>query len=233
MAFGIPNIERIVSNFLEGGTGITAIRSLEVEKKFLWTVDFPGKGISSQGSYNPYFAPPSPFNDFFPAHDVSLPAYVIESSEYSLPMTSVNYPKRGGAKQMTISFYDDQDRTLFKWFKDWVDIDILNAGQFISGLEDQHVSVIPTLAEKENRPVHPYRTVRVAMLQAYRKEAIAFEFGVVPSGSMDWSGDQSSEANMLNVTFDIVADSTYGKLKKTGLQAQIFKEIKNIIGRFI
>lgn len=229
MAFGIPNIERIVSNFLEGGSGITAVRNIEVEKKFLWIIDFPRDGVAGPASYNPYFGPPAPFDALFPAHDVSLPVYNIESSEYSLPSTSVNYPKRGAAKQMTISFYDDENRTLFKWFKDWVEIDILNAGQFVSGLEDQHTSVVPTMTEGATRQVKPYRIIRLAMLQAYKKEVMALEYGVVPTGQLDWSGDQGSEANMLSVTFDIVVDASQKKVAG----GDVFQEIKNILGRFI
>jgi hypothetical protein len=139
------------------------------------------------------------------------------------------YPKRGSAKQMTISFYDDEKRTLFRWFKDWVEIDILNAGQFISGLEDQHTSVVTTQTEKALRQVKPYRIVRLALLEAYRKEVLVYEFGVIPSGEMSWAGDQSSEANMFSVTFDIVAEGG----SKDPAKTSIFQEIKNVIGRFL
>lgn len=230
MAFGIPNIERIVSNFLEGGTGITAIRSVEWAKSYLWAIDFVA---GSSNAIGPSCAPPAPFDALFPASDVTLNIGTIVSDEREFGQTSISFPKRSSQFTMTVTFFDDQKLTLHKWFKDWINIDILNNGDFISGLNDSHAPVVPTF-DKRNR-VFPSREVRLVMLDAYRKEVTNYHLRIYPTGAINWVGSQGSQATQYTVSFNIVED--LGKKntakKAGGLFGFTFDDVKQLLGRFI
>lgn len=224
MAFGIPNIERAVSNFLEGGTGITSIRNLEIDKNFLWAVDFVGGGDS--------LVPPAPFDVFFPASEVNLEIAKIESAEQELGQTSIKYPKRTSAKDFSVTFYDDEKRTLQRWFSDWINLDILNNGQWMSGLEDNHRLISGIDSFSNFRRVQPTRHIRLALLDAWRNNVKIYEYRVVPDGSLNFSGSQASEATTYTVSFSIIEDLTVRK--RPSLSGGFsFQEVKNLIGRFV
>lgn len=218
MALGIPNLERIVSNFLEDGSGITAIRSVEWDKKYLWVVDFVDP------------VPPAPFDKFFPANDISLPVSILESGIIELPHTTLPYPKRGIQGDIRITFYDDEQRTLLRWLTDWQQLDILNMGKFVSGLGDSHQTVTED-SFGNYRPVAPVRQMRFAMLDGYRNEVLVYNYWVYPDGEINYSGGQESTAQTYQLGFKIVKNGLAGKTPQPSLFS--VSSIKQIIGRFI
>ena len=229
MAFGIPNIERIVSNFLEGGTGITAIRAVEWDKNFLWTLDFVQGGNS--------IAPPKPFNAFFPASDITIGLANIQSDERDFGQTSFKFPKRTQALNVSITFYDDEKRTLQTWFQDWMNIDILNNGDFISGMDDSHAinGSLKTKGDDRSR-VYPTREIRIVQLDAYRKSVIPYHYRVYPEGDFQFTGSQGSQGTQYTLDFVIVEDiakKASSKQGEAGLFGVTFTDVKQLLGRFI
>ena len=215
---GIPNLEQTLSNFLESGQGITAIRSVEWGKKYLWVVDFEDP------------KPPAPFNAFFPANDITVPFSLLESKLLELPNDGLPFPIRANQRDIRISFYDDQQGTLLKWFSDWQKLDLLNLGQFTSGLGDSHETVAPDSFGKV-RSVQPLRQIRFGMLDATKDEVLVKNFWVYPDGEILFSGNQASEAQVFQVTFKIVKDGLNGKLETNTIFSA--KGLKSILGRFI
>lgn len=215
---GIPNLERIVSNFLESGSGITAIRSVEWDKKYLWVVDFVDP------------APPAPFDKFFPANDVTVPLSVIESKLLDLPHSTLSFPTRSLQQDFRITFYDDEQKTLLRWISDWQKLDLLNLGKFTSGLGDSHQVVAPDSFGDSQRSVRPLRQVRVGFLDAAREDVMVKNFWVYPEGEIAFFGGQQSEAQTYQVTFKVLKDGV-----GTPESPSIFsaKTIKDILGRFI
>lgn len=220
--FGIPNIEHAVSNFLESNKGITSVRSIEFEKKYLWVIDFVG---------NDNCQPPAPFDQIFPANDVTLPVAILESNSVQLPQTNFKHPSGSGQQEMLVTFYDDQKRTLLTWLSDWVKYDILNNGLFMSGLQDKHPLVTGNDSFGVVRNVRPLRTIRLALLDSYKDEVLAFQLQVYPDGNIDWNGGQSSDSNLITVNF-VVAHSAQAKIaEKKGLFSR--EAILGALGRFI
>lgn len=223
MAFGIPNIERVVSNFLESGKGITQIRSVEWEKKFLWIVDFVD------------FKPPAPFNEFFPANDITIPFGVLESHQIDLAQDVVNVPLRVVSGEITMTFYDDENRTLLKWFSDWMNLDIANNGKFVSGLADEHQSVSAD-SFGEVRKVRPVRQMRFAGLDAGRDETLVHNVWVYPDGEISFNGAQVSDAQTYTISFKVVKDSIKeNALREKPKQQDLLstESLKSLVGRFI
>lgn len=223
MAFGIPNIERVVSNFLESGTGITAIRSVEYDKNYLWAVDF----VQANNS----ITPPQPFDAFFPASDVTLNLASVVSEQQNQNQTQFSFPKGGKALDLSVTFYDDQARTLQQWFKDWMVLDIQNNGEFMSGLGDSHAAVAVD-SFQERRRVYPVRQLRLALLDSYKNDAKIYDYMVYPDADLNLALSQGSQATQFTVNFIIVEDLTANR--KAGVAGGFsFDDVKGFLGRFI
>jgi hypothetical protein len=220
MAFGIPNLERELSLFLEGVSGITAIRNVEYDKRYLWVIDFPDT-----------FAPPSPFDDFFPISDITLPFASVNEKLLPYGQSELSIPINESTRDMSITFYDDKDQTLFKYFKDWMQLDIKNNGQFMSGLQDSHTTVARDSFNNVRR-VWPTRTIRLIKYDAYRTETAFYRFSVYPKGTLDFVGSQASEAQDYTVTFAIVDDLS-SKPKKASIGGFTFETVRQALGRFL
>src|SRR5690606_27617885 len=107
MAFSLPNIQNIVSTFLGLNYGIQQLRTIEWGKNYLWAVRF----IEPK--------PPSPFNDFFPASSIELPQAVLDTFGFNLDQSTYKIPKNTSAKDISITFYDDDKSVLSRWIEEW------------------------------------------------------------------------------------------------------------------
>jgi hypothetical protein len=211
-------INQAVTNFLEGGqVGIESMRRIDWEKKYLWTLDFVD------------FRPPAPFDNFFPASDVSFPMGFIEDLQIEFGQNDFRFPVKSKSKELTITFYDDENRTVIRWMRDWMELDLMNYGQFVSGLDDNHNTVEPDMTGNI-RPVQPVRHMRLALLQHFKREVITFDFRVYPVGELTYSGSQESAAGTYSMTF-VVAEEIGKKSKPTRLN--LVNEFKQILARFI
>ena len=220
MAFGIPNLERELSLFLEGQSGITSIRNVEYDKRFLWAVDFVNT-----------FTPPSPFDTFFPASEVTIPVAQVNEESIIFGQSELPYPINESPREISITFYDDASQTMLRYFKDWINLDIKNNGAFMSGLNDSHQAVA-TDSFGNSRAVFPTRQIRLAHLDAYRTQNSFYSYSVFPKGSLDFVGSQASEAQEYTLTFSIVDD-----LRQTPVNGAIggftFDTVRQALGRFL
>ena len=214
-------INNAVSKFLDGGgTGIESIRRVSFSPTFLWTLDF----IETNG-----IKPPSPFQDFFPASDVTFNLGIVNSHTVEQGQTSIAFPRNSNFKTVDITFYDDENRGLQKWISDWIEVDILNYGEFMSGINDAHTVVAADSFGNASRQVLPKRHIRIALLDRYRNEVLTYNYNIVPDGGMDFAGSQASEATQFAMKFNIVEQ--LGRPKKGNNQD--FNFVRNILGRFI
>jgi len=218
MPFGLPNVEQTISNFLEGKRGITLQRSVDFDAKYLWLVEFTDSLAS----------PPAPFDQFFPVNDITIPMAIAEAGTIDLPNTTMKYPSRQQSKDMNMSFYDDTRKTLMRYFKDWIELDIHNDGQGISGLKDNHPCVRPD-SFNNIRNVSPVREMRVAFLDAWKDEMHTMTYWIFPEGNLDFNGANTSDAQMYTMSFSIVAEKTGTATKLSLLSVQNALET---IGRF-
>lgn len=221
---GAENINNAITNFLEGGVvGIESIRSINYGTNYLWTMDF----IDTNG-----LKPPQPFERFFPASDVTLNLGKIEDHTFEAGHTSLSFPRKTGFKSIDITFYDDEKRGLQRWMSDWINIDILNNGEFMSGLNDSHTIVIPDSFGSSSRGVQPIRQVKLALLDRSREEALVYNYLIVPTGDLDFQGTQASEATQFQMRFNIVQQLGNPKAEDPGVFQQVKKVIGQLIGRF-
>jgi hypothetical protein len=154
---------------------------------------------------------------------------IMETEEFPYGQMELSAPTGSKVKEMSITFYDDQNRTLLRWIKDWIELDIQNKGQFISGLGDAHQTVAPDM-EGRTRKVVPVRTIKLALLEAYKKEMFAYTYGIFPTGEISYEGSHESEATQYTVTFKIVEDLTKKVKAGSGFG---FDDVKGLLGRFI
>lgn len=187
-------------------SGIGQLRNVEYAKKFLWEVSFGGKGLS-------VLPPPAPFTDFFPAVDIDMDEAILESYKFEQYMSTYEIPWKTGSKNLTITFNDNDDNALFKWMSDWINIDILNHGHFISALLDDHRIVsannpdqIGTDSFGESRAVMPLRQVKISMVTPGRNKVLTRNFMVFPVGKLNFNGSQASQAQSYSMTFVIVSE---------------------------
>ena len=224
MPFGLPNIEQTISKFIEGKNGISTIRAVEFDKKYLWTVDFKD---TSTDACNP----PAPFDDFFPANDITIPMGSIESMIFDAPQMSFKTPQRANFTDITITFYDDEKKTLLLWLRDWMNLDLMNDGRFVSGLLDKHRIVTGQDSFGKVRNVKPLRPMRVALLDAFKDEVQVWQYLVYPEGNIDWNGAQASDAQMYTITFHAVKTISEKDRKSFSIFSK--EGILETLGRFI
>lgn len=182
------SVNGAVNSFF-GADSIDVIRSIDYDVKYLWAIDIKSG------------APPAPFDGFFPAQDVSVPMAIIESETIEYAQTSVQVPMKSSGKEMSITFYDDERRTLLYWLTDWINIDILNNGKYMSGIEDNHKR-----EGGNGSKVVPVRNITLSLLSKYKKVDKVMTYSVFPVGELPWVGDQSSEAQTYTVRFAIVKE---------------------------
>lgn len=219
MAFGIPNLERELSLFLEGKSGITAIRNVEYDRAYLWAIDFLD------------FAPPEPFDTFFPASAVTFGLTNLNTKEIVYGQDAFEFPKNKSPKEISVTFYDNQDHVLEKYFQDWIDKDICNDGFFMSGLTDSH-QLIGADSFGNNRRVYPSRAMRLIRLDSYRTENSIRKYLVFPKGNIDFSGSNDSAATEYTITFSIVEDLA-SKLNNQSIGGFSFDTVRQSLGRFL
>ena len=220
MAFGIPNLERELSLFLEGSSGITTVRAVEYDKRFLWAVDFVNG-----------FTPPQPFDQFFPASEVTFTMANLNTKNIVYGQSEIEIPANESPREVSITFYDDQSQTLLRWFKDWIQLDIKNNGQFMSGLNDNHQSVSAD-SFGNSRAVEPMRQIRLTHLDAYRTQNSLYNYLVYPKGSIDFLGSQASEATEYTIQF-VIVDDLSAKPKNKAIGGFSFETVKQVLGRFL
>jgi hypothetical protein len=220
-------INSAISNFLDGGSvGMETIRNIEYDAQYLWVVDF------NHGTA----LPPEPFSTWFPANNVNFQLANLETEIIITGQDSFKIPKGGTPKEVTVTFYDNNNRDLLRWITDWIEIDIKNRGYFMSALKDNH-AIVGTDGKTTTkgldsfgkpRKVQPVRQIKLSLLDKYKRTIKTYGFFVFPEGVVNYEGSHSSEATQYTVTFNIVGVSVTNDEKPEG-----FESIKAVISRFI
>lgn len=219
---GSDSVNNAVNSFF-GDDSIDVIRSIDYDAKYLWAIRI----VSG--------TPPNPFEKFFPAQDVSVPMAISESETIEYAQTSMQVPIKTTGKEISITFYDDESRTLLYWLSDWINIDIQNGGKFMSGIRDNHTidsglsrSVAIKGSGTDTKKVKPVRQIELALLSKYQKRVKTFTYDVFPIGELNWSGDQSSEAQTYTMRFAIIEEISASPNNKSDFSSIA----KDILGKF-
>jgi hypothetical protein len=219
MALQYLNIEKQLRDALgQNEYGINQLRNVEWGKKYLWSVRFMDE------------KPPAPFNEFFPATDITIPEAILENYIIEFGQDSFKIPHKTNAKDLSITFFDDSKRTLLTWFKNWVEIDILNNGQYVSCLLDDHLRTVGL------GRVKPVREIEVFLMDNSNekiKETKAV-YKIIPEGTIEWSGSSASEIPMYTVNFSVV-DARFGESKgeSSKFDSKLLKKrATQLLGRF-
>lgn len=63
---------------------------------------------------------PEILRGFFPANDLDEKLFGVESGQIEFFTFTVNYPKKLNLPKFMISFYDLENRVIFKWLRNWI-----------------------------------------------------------------------------------------------------------------
>ena len=217
---GIKDAVSSVEKFLDSGRGISALRNVDWDRKYLWLIEFEKSGI----------VPPSPFNDWFPASTVTVNDTSQSKEEFKFGQVHLAIPTgQSSAPTMSITFYDDVNRILQKWFTDWIKLDIQNNGEYISGLDDTHI------AESSDsfgvyRNVSPVRAVNLIYLNLDRSNFKVKKYYIVPDGEFSKELSQASEAMEYTLSFNIVGE---GVGTSGSVDNSLINTAKDLLNRLI
>lgn len=185
-----------LERFLDQGRGISTVRSVDWDRRYLWLAEFDKDTL----------LPPAPFKEWFPANSVSINDTSQSKEEFKFGQQHLSIPtSQSGASTLSITFYDDINRTLQKWFTDWIRLDIQNNGQYISGLDDDHDAEAADSFGTQRR-VWPVRTINIIYLNLDRSNYITKRYSIVPDGDFSKELSQASEAVEYTLTFSIVGE---------------------------
>lgn len=210
------SLNQTVNEFF-GSDGIDVLRNVSWDKRHLWTVDFIGVEI------------PRPFNSFFPAQDITYTLANIETDTIPFGQTEILIPAKQKAKEVTITFYDDENKTILKFLKDWIDLDIFNNGEYVSGVDDNHNVVVKRLVDIGTNQVRPTRDIEIKLLDSYKKTVMSNKYAIFPTGELTFSGSHASEASTYTMSFFIISEE-----KQAVDESLSFTDIgRDLLGRFI
>ena len=205
---GIDNI----GNALKGG--LTHLSSIEFSKKYLWRVRF--------WPYLSHIVPVDFVNDF-PLVDFDLDEANLETYSREFFMSNYKIPLKSKEQMLKLTFYDNLDNALFEWFKDWINIDILNNGNFISCIDDSHArkgvwsNGTPAIGN-----VEPVRKIIVDKLYEDLTVQSTQIFTIFPEGDLVFNGSSESGANVYSINFVIIDD---GKKTVGGISQNIINTV--------
>lgn len=219
-----------------GKDGISAFRNIDFAKSYLWSVRFEEAGSPN----SPAVIIPAPFNDFFPAETVAVPPHQITEYQFNQYLSQYSVPQGMGLRTIAVSFYDDDNATLFKWFEDWVVLDILNKGYFVSAILDNHYCVGSSKDDigKDSfgniRQVKPIRTMTLKLENAGRDTVMRKTYRVFPRTSPAYEGNSAnSTATIFRVELVIVGESATQSPQEPSLLSTAKKLAKNALGGLI
>ncbi len=210
-----------LENFLDNGRGISVLKGIDWDKRWLWLIEFEKKEVE----------PPAPFDGWFPAHSVNINSRSQDGEEFSFGQAKLFLPTgMASSPNLSITFYDDINRTLYKWFDDWIRIDIQNGGKYVSGMLDDHPVEVPPSIGSILRNVQPVRTINVVYLNLDRSNYEVRKYAVVPSGDLSKDLSQDSSAVEYTMNFHIVGEDVQ---KGSGVDSTITDKVKDLLGRVI
>lgn len=152
------------------------VRSVQWEQSHRWELSFTP-------------APPSPFNEWFPAVDVNHDHGTISTYGISAPVQDLEIPSRMGAKHLSISFLDS-DAVLEKWLESWR-----------SQVVFQNSQTVAPVASCLRR----LRYLRRSVWYEGKGETVnAFDALVFPTGNMQVVSSESATLKVINHQFGVM-----------------------------
>lgn len=215
-----------VDKMLEGSLGldefgIGQLRAVEWSRKYLWSfnfVDFNSPISASSFFKNPFATPKTrqstatpkaPFDKFFPAVDVDINEITSNGFQSDAYMTSFKVPQKQDLVTLKLTFYDDQDNTIYNFMRHWVKNEIYNGGRYVSPLSDCVKAV--ELRKIKLASIGDFIGGASAALTGSKSSDASIaeiqHLWVIPDGQMPWNGSSNSEAHMYTMDFVVVGEA--------------------------
>lgn len=158
-------------------SGIDSVRRVEWARSYLWDIRFEG---TPEGGT----APPSPFNEWFPALDVSEQRADLASHTIEIPGGSFKIPHRSSVFEISVTFLDNTDHVLRLWLENWINNEIFKGGK--------------------TKPLKECcRILHIAKLGLDRSVLKTDSHLVFPEGQIKFDGNSSSDLIQHQITFVI------------------------------
>jgi hypothetical protein len=162
---------------------VKQLSKIEWGKEWLWDIKFPDA--------------PSPFNNWFPATDVTIPTATLKSKTFVIHMSEYSIPERTGEHKLSISFVDDINHTLLDWITAWINgiVDNTQGHGYVLTLQEAMKQVFITRLNTNREPILiggvPYEDV----------------YWVYPEGTPRFKGGGGSKSLAYEQDFVIVGDT--------------------------
>lgn len=150
---------------------IEQMRQIEWGKTYLWDVLFP--------------AAPAPFNEWFPATDVTENLATLNEHQIEGYMSTYSVPLSTSEFDINLTFVDDINHTLATWLGYWINTEILNKGSHISTLAESVKMIIIAKLDGKKQPVN-------ITDPAGNKIDNPTGYWVYPSGAVNFEGNSES-----------------------------------------
>ena len=194
--------------------GIGQLRSVEWSRKYLWSfnfinIDTVGTGAFDSGSQiKGDIAPSKPFHirgngsSFFPCVDVDETDAILETFNADAYGTNFRVPLKGAASTIRITFIDDQNNTLYNFFRKWNKQDILNNGAYITPLEEAVKAVELRKVKLASLADYGAQAASLVGLGSQKDNSIAdsSKYWVFPEGDITFNGGSTSDVNTYSIT---------------------------------
>jgi len=180
--------------------GIDQVREIEWRKSYLWNFKF----LKTTNSNSPSPGPPKPFQDFFPATQLTETIATLRSESFEVPGGTIIVPRKTGPRKLIVTYYDDEYNTLLHYFRDWF--------KYIA--DDGLIAPLANCC----------RLVAVNKLNSYQEVISTSAYWVFPDGDLMWEGTSTSEASSYQIEFVIASEIQYSEVSqnnnwKAALQA--------------
>lgn len=151
---------------------VDIMRSLEWGRTYKWEVQIvPG--------------PPAPFDQFFPAAEVSLPLADVISSPIQGPIMGMEVPDGCSSHKIAITFYDGEDLQLQSYFYKWMKEITGGGGDYILSVDAA------------------CRQLKVRMLNSLNSVVKEYTYLVYPDGELVYAGSNTSGVVTYSLDFTI------------------------------
>lgn len=151
--------------------------------KQIASVDW-GNTIQWHFEFEQKYAPSAPFDKFVPAQTIEMPHGSVVDHTIEIGNHSANIPLGSEAEQMTVTFVDDVNDTMLRYFEQWM-YDLTHDGT-------------ATLLEAIRSALY-YKTDR----QGDFNHSYAIEF--YPTGELSSTMGETSDSRIVSVTFNVVS----------------------------
>jgi len=160
---------------------IEEIRAVNWAAKHNWDVRF-----DNRSDHKSQLLPP--FDNWVPVSDVTIDEGSLDSYSFDLSNGSFEVPAYTSQQMLSITFYDSENYSIYKWLRDWINFDILNKDEpspFVSRLD------------------FAVKTVHITKNNSRKTAIDTVAYLVYPKGNLQWEGTSQPAAQQYTVNFVI------------------------------